>query len=205
MGRTTKGVTVDRNLLIAVDLVAIAVLVFGLYFPRHRRRDMVVAYLAANIGVLAVADALASSAIGAGLGLGLFGILSIIRLRSAELDQQEVAYYFVALAMGLLAGISVASTWLTVVLMGAMLGAVYIGDHPQLFGRYRVHAITVDRAFTDEAALRAHLESLLGGRVHRLRIRKVDLVRDTTSVEVRFEAPADRTTRLPEAATTEPS
>ncbi len=191
----------DRNLLLAIDLIAIAVLTFGLYFPRHRRKDMVVAYLAANIGVLAVADALASSTIGAGLGLGLFGILSIIRLRSAELDQQEVAYYFVALALGLLAGISVTASWLTVVLMAAMLGALYVGDHPQLLGRYRVQTMMVDRAFTDEAALRAHLEELLDARIHRLTIRKVDLVRDTTSVEVRFESRADRPARRLDGAT----
>ena len=83
-----------------LDIAAIVVLVFGLYFPRHRRRDLVVSYLGVNIGVLAVAEALTSARVdAAGLGFGLFGVLSIIRLRSAELDQQEVAYYFVAIAL----------------------------------------------------------------------------------------------------------
>ena len=89
-----------RSALFALDIVAIAILTFALYFPRHRRKDMVVAYLGVNIGVLAVTSALASDSVGVGLGLGLFGVLSIIRLRSAELDQEEVAYYFAALAMG---------------------------------------------------------------------------------------------------------
>ncbi|MFP5281985.1 MAG: DUF4956 domain-containing protein, partial [Actinomycetes bacterium] len=39
-------------LIIAADLVAIAVLTFGVYFPRHHRRDLVVAFLGVNIGVL---------------------------------------------------------------------------------------------------------------------------------------------------------
>ncbi|MEU8664032.1 DUF4956 domain-containing protein, partial [Actinoplanes philippinensis] len=88
--------------LLGAELVAVTVLVFGLYFPRHRRRDLVVAYFAVNIGVLAVADALRTSGAGAGLGLGfaLFGVLSIIRLRSTELDQHEVAYFFSAQALG---------------------------------------------------------------------------------------------------------
>lgn len=51
---------------IAADIVAIAVLTFGLYFPRHHRRDLVVAFLAVNIGVLAVATALGSSTVTAG-------------------------------------------------------------------------------------------------------------------------------------------
>ena len=92
--------------LLALDLAAISVLAFGVYFPRHRRRDLVVAYLGVNVGVLAVATALADSAVGAGLGLGLFGVLSIIRLRSTELTQHEVAYYFSALALGLLGGLA---------------------------------------------------------------------------------------------------
>ena len=94
----------SQPVLYLVDLVAVTVLAFGLYFPRHRRRDLVVAYLGVNVGVLAVAATLATSSVGAGLGLGLFGVLSIIRLRSTELSQTEVAYYFAALALGLLGG-----------------------------------------------------------------------------------------------------
>ena len=62
-----------------------------LYFPRHRRRDLVVSFLCVNIGVLAVSSVLSSAAIASGVGLGLFGVLSIIRLRSTELEQHEVA------------------------------------------------------------------------------------------------------------------
>ncbi len=187
--------------LYIADLAAIAILVFGLYFPRHRRRDMVVAYLVANIGVLAVADALASSTIAAGLGLGLFGILSIIRLRSSELDQAEVAYYFAALALGLLAGISITPSWLTPALMATTILALYIGDHPDLFGRYRLQVVTLDRAYTDEATLIAVLEEMLSARVYRIAVRRVDLVRDTTVVEVRYQLGARSPARRIDRAT----
>jgi hypothetical protein len=173
--------------LFAIDLAAIAVLVFALYFPRHRRRDMVVAYLGINIGVLGVTQALASAEISAGLGLGLFGVLSIIRLRSSEMDQVEVAYYFAALALGLLGGFPVKPGWLSPVLMAALAGAVLVGDHPRLFDRYRHQLVTLDRAYTDETQLRARLAEVLDARVHRFSVRKLDLVNDTTSVDVRFE------------------
>ena len=61
---------------------------------------MIVAILCINIGVLAVATTLSQSTVSAGLGLGLFGVLSIIRLRSQELDQEEVAYYFLGARVG---------------------------------------------------------------------------------------------------------
>ena len=49
--------------MLAVDLAAIALLTFGVYYPRHRRRDLLVAFIGVNIGVFAVAAVLAVAAI----------------------------------------------------------------------------------------------------------------------------------------------
>ena len=56
------------------DLIAISVLCFAVYYPRHRRRELLVAFLGVNVGVLAVTTALVSSDATLGLGLGLFGV-----------------------------------------------------------------------------------------------------------------------------------
>ncbi|HEX4984009.1 MAG TPA: DUF4956 domain-containing protein [Ilumatobacteraceae bacterium] len=172
-----------------LDLVAISILTFGLYFPRHRRRDLLVSYLGVNIGVLAVAEALTSAEVTAALGFGLFGVLSIIRLRSFELDQQEVAYYFVSLALGVLGGVAVSPEWLAPALMAALLTALFVGDHPRLFARYRTQSVNLDVAYTDETALIERLEEMLGARVHRVSVRRVDVVYDTTLVDVRYQLP----------------
>ncbi len=172
---------------ILLNFVAVSVLTFGLYLPRHRRRDLVVAYLGVNAGVLAVAQAFTSTGVTIGLGLGLFGVLAIIRLRSVTLDQPEVAYYFVALALGVVGGVPTSPMWLAPLLMAALLAAVFIGDHGRLLARYRSQRMTLDRAFADETALIAHLENILASRVHKVAIRRVDLVNDTTDVDVRYE------------------
>ena len=181
----------SRSLLFAVDIVAIAILTFGLYYPRHHRKDLLAAFLGVNVGVLAVADALASGAVNAGLGLGLFGVLSIIRLRSSELDHEEIAYYFTALALGLLGGLSAGPDWLTPALMVALLVALYIGDHPHLFTAGRHQIMVLDRGFVTEGPAREYLTELLGADVRRVTIRKVDLVADTTQVDVRYRLNAD--------------
>jgi hypothetical protein len=173
--------------MFALDTIAIAAMTFGLYFPRHRRKDMVVAYLVVNLGLVAVTSALTSTGISAGLGFGLFAVLSIIRLRSAELDQQEVAYYFAAMTLGLLGGLAIEPVWLAPSLMAAVLVALFVGDSPFLFARYRVQTITLDAAYADEGQLVARLEELLGARVHRVKVRRVDLVDATTTVEARYE------------------
>ncbi len=191
----------DQIIMIAVDLIAIAVMTFGLYFPRHRRRDLVVAYLVVNVGVLAVSIVLGSSVVGAGLGLGLFGVLSIIRLRSSEIAQHEVAYYFAALALGLIAGLSTSLAPVSLALMALVVVVLAVGDSPQLFKRYRQQVIVLDSAYTDEDALRSALELMLNARVHRVTVQHLDLVNDTTTAEVRYQvADPDRGGRSGAAA-----
>ncbi len=174
---------------IAADLIALAVLVGALYAPRHSRKDLMAAYIGVNVGVLAVTLLLSTASVAAGLGLGLFGVLSIIRLRSTELAQHEVAYFFAALALGLLGGIQTAPIAMVAALMGTVVAALWIGDHPALMRRNRHQVIVLDHAITNETALIAHLERTLGGQVRSVEVQRLDLVNDTTIVDVRFRAP----------------
>jgi Ca2+/Na+ antiporter len=173
--------------MISIDLIAISILTFGMYFRRHRRRDLIVAFLGVNVGVLAVATVLGSAEVGVGLGLGLFGVLSIIRLRSSEISQTEVAYYFAALALGLMAGLSTTLSPLVIGLMALIVLVLFVGDNPRLFKKYRHQTIQLDTAFTDETKLRFELERMLGARVHKVTVQHLDLVNDTTLVDVRFQ------------------
>lgn len=180
--------------LLAADLVAIAVLVFGLFVPRHHRRDLVVAFLVVNVAVLAVMATLSATAVGVGVGLGLFGVLSIIRLRSEELRQHEIAYYFAALALGLLAGSSGLSAWLVAGLMALVLGALFVGDHPRISRGSTRQQLVLDRAHSDDDLLRAHVGSIVGDGIQSLTILRTDLVNDTTTVDVRYSRPVERRT-----------
>ena len=170
----------------AFDVVAIAVLSYGLYFRRHGRRDMPLAFVALNVGVMVLATVLAQVNVGTGLGLGLFGVLSLIRLRSSEISQEEVAYYFVALALGLLAGFRPDPLWLVPSLGSLLVAVMYVADHPGIHRRDRRQIITLDAAITDEDQLIERLEALLGAKVTHVIVQEVDMVRDLTEVDVRF-------------------
>lgn len=175
--------------MICADLVAAVILSLGIYYHRHRRRDLVVAFLGVNIGVLAVTTVLGTAEVAAGLGLGLFGVLSIIRLRSSEISQREVAYYFAALAIGLIAGLPAAQPWISVALMALVLGVLWAADHPRLLDRSRHQSMHLDRAIVDEGELRAELERRLGATVTSLTVQHLDFVDDTTLVDVRYRLP----------------
>lgn len=184
------------NIAIAIgaDIVAITVLAYVVYYRRYFRRDLVLAYVALNVGVLSVTTLLSSSPAGAGLGLGLFGILSIIRLRSSSITQEEVAYYFVSLAMGLVSGLHPDPVWLAPALSVLLVGIMYVADHPRFAPTTYRQTVTLDVAYPDHETLKAALEVLLGAKVLHVVVQDLDMVRDLTVVDVRFRvvAPVQR-------------
>ncbi|MGX5770604.1 DUF4956 domain-containing protein [Microbacterium trichothecenolyticum] len=181
--------TTSALILIGIDLAAALVLSLGLYYRRHHRRDLVVAFLGVNVGVMSVAAVLGTAEVALGLGLGLFGVLSIIRLRSSEISQREVAYYFAALAIGLVTGLPQTDPWPVAALVALILAVLWGADHPALLSRSRHQVVRLDRAVADEHELRADLEERLGGTVASTTVQELDLVNDTTLVDVRYRVP----------------
>jgi hypothetical protein len=185
--------TSSSLLLLGIDLTAAVILSVFLYYRRHHRRDLVVAFLGVNVGVLAVATVLGTAEVALGLGLGLFGVLAIIRLRSSEISQREVAYYFAALAMGLMAGLPAANPWPVTGLIALILVVMWAADHPRLLPRSRHQVVRVDRAEADETELRALLADRLNAEVTSFTVQELDLVNDTTLVDVRYRTGAQST------------
>ena len=173
-------------MLIGIDLVAALVLAIGLFYRRHHRRDLVVAFLGVNVGVMAVAAVLGTAEVALGLGLGLFGVLSIIRLRSSEISQHEVAYYFAALAIGLISGLPQTDPWPVIGLIALILAVMWVADHPRMFARTRQQVVRLDRAISDESEIREELSDRLDADIRSLIVQGVDYVNDTTTVDVRY-------------------
>lgn len=191
-------------ILLAADLVAVSVLMLVLYLPRRGRRELVSSFLVTNVGVLAVATAMSTGTINAGLGLGLFGVLSIIRLRSEELSHREIAYYFASLSLGLLGGLGSVPTAWGVGLMALVLAAVAVGDHPRVTDHTRTVELIIDQAITAPDTLMTRASGLVGGKIVDLAVRRVDLVDDTTTVQVRYR-PQDAPTPTPDHVPSEPA
>lgn len=187
-------------LILAVDLVAIATLTVGVYYRRHRRRDMLLPFVGINIGVLAVCVVLSGVAVGVGVGLGLFGVLAIVRLRSNELSQEEVAYYFAALTLGLIAGLQPDPQWLAPALSALIVTIFFLVDHPKLHLAHRRQEIVLDAVYATEAELTERLATLLNATVDRVVVLRTDLVRDLTVVDVRYRVWSDVALRAPDSA-----
>ncbi|GAA2715009.1 MULTISPECIES: DUF4956 domain-containing protein [Streptomyces] len=174
---------------LGLDLVAVCLLTFAIYYPRHRRRDLVPAYLALNVALFTVVAALGelSGNGGLALGFGLFGVLSIIRLRSDAVQHEEVAYYFTTLVLGLVCGLPHLALGIAAAMAAVLLLVVYGADHPRLYARSRRTLVTLDAVHGDPAALRADLARRLGEPLD-WTVMEVDYVRDLMVVDVRYRA-----------------
>jgi hypothetical protein len=176
----------DYAIDLLVDVAAIFLLAYVLYFRRHRRADLLLGYVSLNIGIFVAMSLLTSVRIDIALGFGLFAILSIIRLRSSTVTQQEVAYYFVALVMGLVNGLGLDDRRMVILVNILLLLTMLAVDTRALRDRARRVEVTLDVVHTDEASLIADLERRLGGQVMHHQVNDVDYVRRTMLVDVRY-------------------
>lgn len=172
---------------IGLNIVALVVLVFGSYYRNYRRWDQVVAYVAFNICLFTVSASLGSSApINVGVGFGLFGVLSIIRLRSDEATPIEIGYTMVSLVLGLMSGLSGMEFEVKCLFAGLLVGVMVLIDlrgarQTRRFERVRVE---IDRVFTDQEHLAAHLATVFPVPVTSVTVRDIDMVRDVMRLEV---------------------
>lgn len=177
---------------LGIDLAAVSFLAFVVYYRRHRRRDLLMAYVCFNVALFAVVTALTSlpasgnGSAGLALGLGLLGALSIIRLRSDELEFAEVAYFFASLALAIANGVGLGKPAHCAVISGVVVLTMYVMDHLEPHRRMEHMGIELDQIHGDDASLRAELERRIGTQVVAVSIKRIDYVRETMLLGVEY-------------------
>ena len=172
---------------LALDAAAVGALAYGIYLPRHRRADLVVAFVLFNAGLFAALAVIARGDVGVGVGFGLFAVLSIVRLRSEPFSHRELAYFFLALVLALAWAIDAGGLAMPAALSAGALAAAWAVDHPRLGRSAQRAELVLELVFADEAALRRHLEERLHARLTDLVVLEVDYVRETTRVRAGYE------------------
>jgi len=172
---------------LVVDLIAISLLTYALYFRRHQRRDLTLGLLGINVGLFAVSSFTATTSISIGFGIGLFALLSVVRLRSTVASQEEIGYYFIALVIGLVNGLAVGDQWnVAITLNVVLLGVMFVADHPRMLRHAERNLVVLKHVPQSLDSLPAELEQRLGYEVTSLRVLEIDYARRRTRVDVRF-------------------
>lgn len=174
----------DLATAVGTDLVAIGCFALAVYFRRHTRKDLAVVFAFFNVCLLVAVIVIQMTQVNAALGFGLFGILSIIRLRSEPFSNREIGYFFGALVLALLNGIGTPHAGLTVGLNVLVVAAIYVLDHPRLLASAERLHVTLDAIHTDPEALKAVLSERLHATVTQCTITSIDYIRDSMELEV---------------------
>ena len=189
----------DIVVRLALDAAAIAALAYGIFLPRHRRTDLVVVYTLFNLGLFLAIVVITRAELTLGIGLGLFAVLAMIRLRSETFDNRELAYFFIALVLALVTAIDLGSLPLAGVLSAVALLAAWAVDHPRLSPPTRRLEITLDGMMSDQVALQRRAEERLAAPVVEVRVLEIDDVRETTRAAVRYTVAPGKRKEAPDA------
>ncbi|MGY5050895.1 DUF4956 domain-containing protein [Streptomyces sp. 900105755] len=172
-----------------LDVIALLLLVGWLYRRRPSVPAMPLVLAALNIGLFAAMSTISAGKFPAGVGFGLFGILSLVRLRSAAFTLRDVAYTFVSLVIALCTGLPQRQTWLVVALDVVVLVAVLVVDDPASYEPpTRTVKLTLDRIYPDPALIAADVAFRFGRTPLSVVVDEVDYVRETTRVSARYPA-----------------
>lgn len=200
-----KGIThhiapTDLTTRGGLDVIALLILVGWLYRRRPSAPAMPLVLVALNVGLFAAMSAITAGRFPAGIGFGLFGILSLVRLRSAAFTLRDVAYTFVTLVMALCTGLPQRETWLVIALEAVVLVAVLLVDDPRAYEPpTRTVKLTLDRIYHDPALIAQDVAFRFGEAPVSVLVDEVDYVRETTRVLARYPVRSGETAAAADA------
>ncbi|MER7557310.1 DUF4956 domain-containing protein [Nocardioides sp. NPDC126508] len=176
---------------LGLDVVVLLVLIGVLHRRRSTAPEMALVFTSLNLGLFAAVSVIGHGDFPTGVGFGLFGLLSLVRLRSAAFTLKDVAYTFLSLVLALVNALPDGDLGIVLGLDLALLLAVWITDDTRRQPATRRVRITLDRAVFDEPAARAMLTDQLARSPIAVTIEEIDTVRDTTRLAVLVPADED--------------
>lgn len=180
-----------------VCIVVNLVIVDRLYYKKSRRRDFYFTFMLISLAIFflvffmifVLEDMKAKTSIG--IGIGLFGIFSIMRYRTDAMPVREMTYLFVIISLSVVnaiaASVSIVELLVTNIIV---VDAIWLCEHrlklePSKLVQYdRLELIKPDRS----EDLKADLEMRLGLKVRKVEVGAIDMLRDMAVLRVYYDA-----------------
>ncbi|MGN0069853.1 MAG: DUF4956 domain-containing protein [Prevotella sp.] len=172
------------------------IIVDRLYFKKSRRRDFYFTFMLISIAIFflvffmifVLEDLKTKTSIG--IGIGLFGIFSIMRYRTDAMPVREMTYLFVIIALSVVNAIAASVTLMELLITNIIVVlAIWICEkrlkiEPCKLIQYdRVELIKPEC----REDLKKDLESRLGLKIKHIEVGAVDLLRDMAVLKVYYE------------------
>ena len=179
-----------------INIVFTWLIIDRLYYRKSRRRDFYFTFMLISVAIFFIVffmifvleDLKGKTSMG--VGIGLFGIFSIMRYRTDAMPVREMTYLFVIIALSLVNAVSVNVPLFEVLLTNAILLVavwlceLHIKTRPSRMIQYdRIDLITPER----RPELIADLEKRLGVKVLKVEIGSIDFLRDMAMIRFSYE------------------
>ena len=182
---------------LAVCLVVNLIIVDRLYYKKSRRRDFYFTFMLISLAIFflvffmifVLEDMKAKTSIG--IGIGLFGIFSIMRYRTDAMPVREMTYLFVIISLSVVNAIAASVSIVELLATNLIVvAAIWLCEHrlklePSKLVQYdRLELIKPDR----REDLKADLEMRLGLKVRKVEVGAIDMLRDMAVLRVYYDA-----------------
>lgn len=182
-----------------INVLATWFIIDRLYYQKSKRRDFYFTFMLISVAIFFIVffmifvleDMKGKTSMG--VGIGLFGIFSIMRYRTDTMPVREMTYLFVIIALSLVNAVSVNLPYFEVIvtnliiILAVWLCEMHLKTNPSRLIQYdRIELITPDR----REELIADLEKRLGVKVVKVDIGSVDFLRDMAMIRVTYEGEA---------------
>lgn len=180
---------IDELLLrFLINIAAMSLLVFGLYYRRYRDKELVITAGMFNIFTFAVLAVLSSVEFGIAAGFGLFAILALFSLRSEQISKTEITYFFGSVSIAVICSIQGTTPTFVLLVVLLVLAGAYLIDHPKMLKSVYGIKVTLDRIDPEVLSNPEHMRSELSGRlgveVMSFQITSLDYINDQANLNV---------------------
>lgn len=173
---------------VTIDLTAMTLLMFGLYYRRYHDKHLVTAAALFNLFIFSVLTVLSKVEFGIAAGFGLFAILAMFTLRSEPLAKNEIAYFFGSVAIAVICSVKGTSLPFVAAITALVVLGTWVIDHPQVLRSVDGIRITLDRieqhALSKPEVMREQLSLRLGVDVMSYEITALDYINDMARINV---------------------
>jgi Domain of unknown function (DUF4956) len=186
----TTALASDLAWRLPLDLAAMLLLVFGLYYRRYRDKELVTAAALFNVFIFSVLSVLSQVEFGLAAGFGLFAILAMFTLRSEPIGKTEITYFFGSVAIAVINSVQGTTPAFAASITALVVIGAWAIDHPRVLRSVDGIRITLDKidhhVLTDPAAMRADLSQRLGVQVLSYQITALDYINDMARINVYY-------------------
>jgi len=181
---------IDILVRFAISVIAMLVLVFGLYYRRYRDKELVITAALFNVFIFGVLTILSSVQFGLAAGFGLFAILALFTLRSEQISKTEITYFFGSVSIAVICSIQGSAYSLVLLVVAFILVGAYIIDHPKVLRSVYGLKVTLDRIdpgiLSAPDKMQAELSRRLGVEVMSYQITALDYISDMARITVYY-------------------